>query len=72
MFENLVALMMLVLPQAVLGFANLLSISIELMARCSCYFVIFVTVAVDIVQGRYQRRILAETEARETRTALHG
>jgi predicted tellurium resistance membrane protein TerC len=45
---------------------------VEPMAKSTFYFVIVVMVAVDFVQGRYQRRILAETEAREKRAAQVG
>ena len=45
---------------------------VEPMAKSTFYFVIFVMVAVDIVQGRYQRRVLAEAEAREKLAAAHS
>ena len=38
---------------------------IEPMAKSTFYFVIFVLVMADIVQSRFQRRLLAEAEARE-------
>lgn len=41
---------------------------IEPMAKSTFYFVLFVMVAVEMVQTRYQRRILAEQEARAKST----
>jgi len=35
------------------------------MAKTTFYFVLFVMVAVDVVQSRYQKKLMLEREARE-------
>ncbi len=54
-----------------LGHLKFFGYPIEPMAKSTFYFVIFVMVAVDIVQGRYQRRIIAEAQAREKLARAH-
>jgi len=51
-----------------LGHLKFFGQPIEPMAKSTFYFVIAVLVAIDIVQGRYQRKLLAQ-KAREVRTA---
>lgn len=49
-----------------LAHIKLAGYAVEPMAKSTFYFVIIVLVAVDVVQGRYQKRLLAQQE-RETR-----
>lgn len=47
-----------------LSHLKLFGYAVEPMAKSTFYFVIFVMVAVDLVQSRYQRQLMAEAEAR--------
>lgn len=51
-----------------LAHLTLFGFPVEPMAKSTFYFVLFVMVAVEVVQTRYQRRILAEQEARAKST----
>ena len=72
LFVLLIVGVMLISEGGHLSHLKFFGYPIEPMAKSTFYFVIVVMVAVDIVQGRYQRRILAETQAREMRAAEHG
>ncbi len=72
LFVLLIVGVMLISEGGHLSHLKFFGYPIEPMAKSTFYFVIVVMVAVDIVQGRYQRRILAETKAREMRAAEHG
>ncbi len=65
LFVLLIVGVMLISEGGHLSHLKFFGYPIEPMAKSTFYFVIVVMVAVDIVQGRYQRRIIAETEARE-------
>jgi len=43
----------------------LFSYHVEPMAKSTFYFVIFVLVIVDVVQGRYQRKLMAQADAKK-------
>jgi predicted tellurium resistance membrane protein TerC len=47
-----------------IGHLSFFGYPIEPMAKSTFYFVLFTLVAVEVVQGRYQRRILAEAAAK--------
>ena len=51
-----------------LAHLTLFGYPVEPMAKSTFYFVLFVMVAVEVVQTRYQRRILAEQEAQAKST----
>lgn len=57
-----------------IGHLSFFGYPIEPMAKSTFYFVLFTLVAVEIVQGRYQKRILAETTQaqRDKAESSHG
>lgn len=65
LFVLLVVGVMLISEGGHLGHLAFFGYPVEPMAKSTFYFVLAVMVAVDFVQARYQKRILAETEARE-------
>ena len=63
--ENLFTLMVLTALETVLGFDNLLYISIEAMSKATFYFVLVTLVLVDVVQSRYQKKIMLEERQKQ-------
>ena len=55
-----------------IGHLSFFGYPIEPMAKSTFYFVLFTLVAVEVVQGRYQKRILAEAAARRRNGVSHG
>ena len=51
-----------------LAHLSLFNYPIEPMAKSTFYFVISVLVVVDIVQGRYQKKLIAQKKASNTHT----
>ena len=55
---------LLVSEGAHLAHLHLFSYEIQPMAKATFYFVIGILVVIDIIQGRYQKKLLAEAEAK--------
>ncbi|MEZ6061681.1 MAG: hypothetical protein R3C19_15140 [Planctomycetaceae bacterium] len=60
---------MLVSEGGHLAHLELFSYHVEPMAKSTFYFVIFVLVIVDVVQGRYQRKLMAAAETKRSTTS---
>jgi len=65
LFVLLIVGVMLISEGGHLSHLSFFGYPVEPMAKSTFYFVIFVMVAVDLVQSRYQKRVMAETAARE-------
>ncbi len=64
LFVLLLVGMMLMSDGGHIGHLYFFGYAIEPMAKSTFYFVLFTLVAVEVVQGRYQKRILAESRAK--------
>ena len=58
---------MLITEGGHLAHLHILGNPIEVMSKTTFYFILFILVIIDIVQGRYQRKILLEKERNEAR-----
>lgn len=65
LFVLLIVGVMLISEGGHLSHLKFFGYPVEPMAKSTFYFVIVVMVAVDLVQSRYQKRVIAETKARE-------
>ena len=74
LFVLLLVGVMLMSDSGHIGYLRFFGYPIEPMAKSTFYFVLVTLVAVEIVQSRYQKRLLAEERAkrRSARKQLHG
>jgi predicted tellurium resistance membrane protein TerC len=63
---------LLVSEGAHLAHMHLFEYPIQPMAKATFYFVIAILVAVDVIQSRYQRKLLAEDDASDRRADAHA
>jgi predicted tellurium resistance membrane protein TerC len=65
LFILLIVGVMLITEGGHLAHLELMGNSVEAMSKTTFYFVIVVLVLVDVVQGRYQKKLMLEQEAEQ-------